>query len=76
MSIVRSQAKRPLARTSAGKTTLNAFKCFRFQERFIQNVQMTEEDKEQVKFRCWAGWASEDKMRDELKMKETPGLSL
>ena len=34
-----------------------------------------EEDKEQVKFKCWAGWASEDKMRDELKMKENPGLS-
>jgi hypothetical protein len=31
---------------------------------------MVEEDKEQVKFKCWAGWASEEKMREELKMKE------
>ena len=40
------------------------------QERFLQHVQMVEEDKEQVKFKCWAGWASEEKMREELKMKE------
>ena len=40
------------------------------QEKFIQNVMMIQEDKEQVKFKCWAGFASEDKMRDELKMKE------
>lgn len=40
------------------------------QEKFLQHVQMVEEDKEQVKFKCWAGWASEEKMREELKMKE------
>lgn len=39
-------------------------------EKFLQHVQMVEEDKEQVKFKCWAGWASEEKMREELKMKE------
>ena len=35
---------------------------------------MVEEDKEQVKFKMWAGFASEEKMRDELKMKEIPVL--
>ena len=41
------------------------------QERFITMVKMVSEQKEQVKFKCWAGWASEDKMRDELHMKES-----
>ncbi len=34
-------------------------------------VQIREEKKEQVKYKCWAGWASEDKMRDTLKIKES-----
>ena len=33
-------------------------------------VTAVSEQKEQVKFKCWAGWASEDKMRDDLHMKE------
>lgn len=33
-------------------------------------VTSVTEQKEQVKLKCWAGWASEDKMRDELHMKE------
>ena len=41
-----------------------------WQEEFIKLVQIEEEKKEQVKYKCWAGWASEDKMRDELKIKE------
>ena len=33
-------------------------------------VQIRSEKKEQFKYKCWAGWASEDKMRDTLKIKE------
>lgn len=33
-------------------------------------VQIRSEKKEQIKYKCWAGWASEDKMRDTLKIKE------
>ena len=40
------------------------------QERFVSMVTAVSEQKEQVKFKCWAGWASEDKMRDDLHMKE------
>lgn len=43
----------------------------KMQERFITMVNIVSEQKEQVKFKCWAGWASEDKMRDELHMKES-----
>ena len=39
-------------------------------ERFVILVTSVTEQKEQVKLKCWAGWASEDKMRDELHMKE------
>lgn len=33
-------------------------------------VTIEEKNKEKVQFKCWAGWASEDKMRDQLKIKE------
>ena len=33
-------------------------------------VKIQEENKEQVQYKCWAGWASEEKMRDTLKIKE------
>ena len=41
-----------------------------WQEEFVRLVQIQEENKQQVKYKCWAGWASEDKMRDVLKIKE------
>lgn len=40
------------------------------QEQFVKLVAIRDESKEQVKYKCWAGWASEDKMRDTLKIKE------
>lgn len=43
-------------------------------DKFVSLVQMVSEQKEQVTYKCWAGWASEDKMRDELKLKEYLGL--
>mmetsp|Transcript_39505 Transcript_39505/g.85259 ORF Transcript_39505/g.85259 Transcript_39505/m.85259 type:complete len:531 (+) Transcript_39505:45-1637(+) len=40
-------------------------------EEFVKMVKIQEENKEQVQYKCWAGWASEEKMRDTLKIKET-----
>lgn len=40
------------------------------QEEFVKLVKIQEESKEQVQYKCWAGWASEEKMRDALKIKE------
>ncbi len=40
------------------------------QETFIKLVTIKEKKEEQVQMKCWAGWASEDKMRDSLKIKE------
>ena len=40
------------------------------QEEFVKLVKIKEENKEEVKYKCWAGWASEEKMRDVLKLKE------
>ena len=39
-------------------------------ETFITNVTLSFEKKEEVQMKCWAGWASEEKMRDELKIRE------
>lgn len=44
-----------------------------FQETFLQNVRILEEEQEQVKVKCAAGFMSEDSMRDE-GMKELSGL--
>lgn len=41
-----------------------------WQEAFVKMVLIQEERSEKVKYRCWAGWASEEKMRDVLKLKE------
>ena len=40
------------------------------QDDFVKLVTLREEKQEMVKMKCWAGWASEDKMRDILKIKE------
>lgn len=40
------------------------------QEAFVKLVEIKEKKEEQVQMKCWAGWASEDKMRDTLKIKE------
>lgn len=40
------------------------------QDTFVKLVTMEEKKEEQVQMKCWAGWASEDKMRDTLKIKE------
>lgn len=40
------------------------------QDAFVKLVEIRQERKEQVQYKCWAGWASEDKMRDTLKIKE------
>ena len=37
------------------------------QEKFVRLVEIGDEKKEQIKLKCWAGFATEDKMRDELK---------
>ena len=37
------------------------------QEKFVRLVEIEDEKKEQIKLKCWAGFATEDKMRDELK---------
>ena len=37
------------------------------QEKFLRLVELEEEKKEQIKLKCWAGFATEEKMRDELK---------
>lgn len=33
-------------------------------------MELSEEKKEQVKLKCWAGYATEDKMRDDLKFSQ------
>ena len=40
------------------------------QDVFVKLVTLQEKKEEQVQMKCWAGWASEDKMRDTLKIKE------
>ena len=37
------------------------------QEKLIKLVEIQEEKKEQVKLKCWAGYATEEKMITELK---------
>ena len=37
------------------------------QEKFLRLVEIEEEKKEQIKLKCWAGYATEEKMRDTLK---------
>ena len=44
------------------------------QEKFLKLVEIQEEKKEQVKLRCWAGWATEEKMKEELKF--SPNLPM
>ncbi len=33
-------------------------------------MELSEEKKEQVKLKCWAGYATEEKMRDDLKFSQ------
>lgn len=41
-----------------------------FQEQFLKHVTLEVEKRQSVKMRVKAQWASEDKMRDVLKLKE------
>ena len=43
---------------------------------FLKMVELREEKKEKVELKCWAGFATEDKMREVLKLTPPPKLSI